>query len=69
MPQVEQRSRRSLSDMQDGRNFPTKLHQCLTELERSGLGHIASFQPHGRSFLVHKQEEFVRRVLPRYAQL
>jgi HSF-type DNA-binding len=51
---------------QDGRNFPTKLHQCLTELEREGLGHIASFQPHGRCFLVHKQEEFVRQVLPRY---
>jgi hypothetical protein len=53
------------SASQDGRNFPTKLHQCLTELECEGLGHIASFQPHGRCFLVHKQEEFVRQVLPR----
>jgi HSF-type DNA-binding len=54
--------------VQDGRNFPTKLHQCLTELERAGLGHIASFQPHGRCFLVHRQEEFVQKVLPRYVQ-
>jgi HSF-type DNA-binding len=54
--------------VQDGRNFPTKLHQCLTELEHAGLGHIASFQPHGRCFLVHRPEEFVQKVLPRYVQ-
>lgn len=46
--------------------FPVKLHACLTELERQGLSHIASFQPHGRSFLVHKQHEFVTQVLPKY---
>jgi hypothetical protein len=54
-----------LSSQSDGRNFPTKLHECLTELEQQGLGHIAGFQPHGRSFLVHKPQEFMQQVLPR----
>jgi HSF-type DNA-binding len=49
----------------DNRNFPARLHQCLTELERQGLGHIVSFQPHGRCFVVRKQQEFVDQVLPR----
>jgi hypothetical protein len=49
---------------QDGGNFPTKLHECLTKLEEHGLVHVVSFQPHGRSFLIHKQEAFVRSVLP-----
>jgi HSF-type DNA-binding len=52
----------------NGGNFPAKLHVCLTELERHGLDHVASFQPHGRCFLVHKQEDFVRKVLPRYVE-
>lgn len=47
-------------------NFPVKLHCCLTELESYGLAHIASFQPHGRCFVVHKKDEFVKDILPRY---
>jgi hypothetical protein len=42
-----------------------KLHECLTELEQQGLRHIAGFQPHGRSFLVNKPQEFMEQVLPR----
>jgi hypothetical protein len=48
------------------RNFPVKLHFMLNELESDGLSHIVSWQPHGRCFVVHKQEEFVRTILPMY---
>lgn len=46
-------------------NFPVKLHFLLAELESVGLSHIASWQPHGRSFKVHKQNEFVNLLLRR----
>ena len=46
------------------RNFPVKLHFMLNELEADGLSHIVSWQPHGRCFLVHKQEAFVKQILP-----
>jgi len=45
-------------------NFPIKLHYMLSELEKDGLDHIVSWQPHGRCFVVHKQKEFVDHVLP-----
>jgi hypothetical protein len=45
-------------------NFPVKLHFMLSELETDGMDDIVSWQPHGRSFLVHKQMQFVEKVLP-----
>jgi hypothetical protein len=45
-------------------NFPVKLHYMLTELENDGMADIVSWQPHGRCFLVHKQQQFVEQVLP-----
>lgn len=36
----------------------------LSELERDGLNHVVSWQPHGRCFLVHNQEQFVKEFLP-----
>jgi hypothetical protein len=45
-------------------NFPSKLHYMLTELETDGMNDIVSWQPHGRCFLVHKQQQFVEQVLP-----
>ena len=44
--------------------FPVKLHHVLGELEKDGLSHIVSWQPHGRCFLVHKRKAFVKRILP-----
>jgi hypothetical protein len=44
-------------------NFPVKLHYMLSELETDGMDDIVSWQPHGRCFLVHKQQEFVDKVL------
>jgi hypothetical protein len=45
-------------------NFPVKLHYMLNELETDGIDDIVSWQPHGRCFLVHKQQQFVEQVLP-----
>jgi hypothetical protein len=45
-------------------NFPVKLHYMLTELETDGMDGIISWQPHGRCFIVHKQQQFVEQVLP-----
>jgi hypothetical protein len=45
-------------------NFPVKLHYMLNELEKDGMDGIVSWQPHGRCFLVHKQQLFVEQVLP-----
>jgi hypothetical protein len=44
--------------------FPEKLHYVLGEMEKDGLQHIASWQPHGRSFIVHDQELFAEKILP-----
>jgi hypothetical protein len=44
--------------------FPEKLHYVLSEMEKDGLQHIASWQPHGRCFIVHDQELFIAKILP-----
>jgi hypothetical protein len=46
--------------------FPAKLHFMLSVCEEEGLDSIVSWQPHGRCFIVHKQQEFVDKILPRY---
>jgi hypothetical protein len=46
-------------------NFPEKLHYVLNEMEKDGLQHIASWQPHGRCFVVHDQELFTEQILPK----
>lgn len=38
-------------------NFPVKLHYLLEDMESDGLGHIVSWQPHGRCFIVHKPKQ------------
>lgn len=47
-------------------SFPIKLHEALIDIENDGNGHIISWQPHGRSFKIHKQPEFERQILPQY---
>lgn len=46
--------------------FPLKLHSVLQQAEADGLGHIVSWQPHGRCFVIHKPQEFTDYVMPRY---
>jgi hypothetical protein len=47
-------------------SFPAKLHAILDQVAADGLGHILSWQPHGRCFKVHKPTEFVELVMPKY---
>jgi hypothetical protein len=47
-------------------SFPLKLHAMLDQIEADGLADVISWQPHGRSFLVHKPKEFVSHVMPKY---
>lgn len=46
--------------------FPVKLHLMLSRVEEEGFGHIVSWQPHGRCFLVHKPKEFVDEIMPTF---
>lgn len=46
--------------------FPEKLHEMLSALTAEGREDIISWQPHGRSFLVHEKKKFVEDVMPRY---
>jgi HSF-type DNA-binding len=48
--------------------FPNQLHYVLAELERNDQSHIASWQPHGRSFMVRDREAFVKTILPTYVE-
>lgn len=48
--------------------FPTILHKLLSETEQLGFEDIISWQPHGRSFLIHKPKDFVKEVVPKYFQ-
>lgn len=45
--------------------FPEKLHEMLTAVSEEGLEHVVSWRSHGRCFLVHNKEEFLRDVMPR----
>jgi len=47
-----------------GGTFPVRLHDMLHQLEEQNLSHIASWQPHGRCFMVHRQDDFVQTILP-----
>lgn len=48
--------------------FPMDLHKMLEEINADCLGHIVSWQLHGRAFRVHDQTIFVRDVLPRFSR-
>ena len=43
--------------------FPVKLHHMLEHVDALGLNSIVSWQSHGRCFVVHKQQEFVDRIM------
>ena len=46
--------------------FPLKVQEMLEDVEKHGNSHIVSWLPHGKSFRVHKEEEFVAYILPCY---
>lgn len=47
------------------KNFPVSLHAMLNLAEIDGFEHIASWQPHGRSFRIHKHKEFMDCIMPK----
>jgi hypothetical protein len=49
-----------------GTHFPAKLHYMLSEMEKEGLEHIISWQPHGRCFIVHDSHSLETHALPMY---
>jgi HSF-type DNA-binding len=46
-------------------SFPTKLFEMLDLVERDGLSHVISWQPHGRCFVIHRTTE-LEALLSRY---
>lgn len=48
------------------RSFPEKLHLLLGTMAEEGLENIASWQPHGRCFVIHDKEEFVASIMQRF---
>jgi len=51
---------------QRGVQFPWKLHSLLEKAEKEGNDHIISWLPDGKSFKVHKKEEFCNSIMPAY---
>ena len=47
-------------------SFPLKLQSMLDKLEAEGMTDVISWLPHGRGFLVHQPEAFVRDLMPMY---
>ena len=50
-------------------SFPAKLYEMLFSVETNGHSGIVSWQPHRRSFTVHKPDKFIAIILPMYFQL
>lgn len=46
--------------------FPWKLHDMLDAMDEEGTQNIVCWQPHGRSFMVHKPKEFVNDIMTDY---
>jgi hypothetical protein len=53
---------------QDGEKglFPHLLHDLLEDAEKSRETDVVSWRPSGGCFKVHKREEFMSRILPKY---
>jgi len=45
--------------------FPNRLFDMLDTCHKEGLESIVAWQPHGRSFIVRKHNEFETKILPR----
>jgi hypothetical protein len=61
---VEEKDLQASTSSNKDSSFPERLHYVLSEMEKDGLQHVASWQSHGRCFLVHDQKLFAEKVLP-----
>lgn len=57
---------KSISNSISDDSFPMKLHRILDEVEKEGLAHIISWQPHGRAFIIRDTALFSRIIMPKY---
>jgi hypothetical protein len=48
------------------RNFTDDLRDILDLAKAKNFEHVVSWMPHGRSFKIHKERDFVQCILPRY---
>jgi HSF-type DNA-binding len=46
--------------------FPIKLHETLSQIANDGYDHVVGWLSHGRSFKIHRQNEFVETIMPQY---
>ena len=46
--------------------FPWKVQEMLADVEKEGKSHIVAWLPHGKSFRVIKEAEFVSSIMPSY---
>ena len=44
--------------------FPIRLHWMLQQVEEHGTHHVVRWAPHGRAFVVHQRDTFVKDFLP-----
>jgi hypothetical protein len=47
-------------------SFPFMLHDMLNDTESNNFAHIVSWESDGMSFKVHRQDEFVEKIMPLY---
>mmetsp|Transcript_47266 Transcript_47266/g.92190 ORF Transcript_47266/g.92190 Transcript_47266/m.92190 type:complete len:447 (+) Transcript_47266:234-1574(+) len=47
-------------------NFPEKLYRLLMETAKDGKSDVISFLSHGRAFALHKQQNFIKEIAPKY---
>ena len=50
-------------------SFPFKLYDMLEDAERYDFDHIISWLPNGAGFRVHKPDQLVENILPKYFNL
>jgi hypothetical protein len=48
------------------KKFPWALHSLLEDAEKAGDGDVVCWRPSGIAFKVHKRDEFMKRILPKY---
>mmetsp|Transcript_43863 Transcript_43863/g.105831 ORF Transcript_43863/g.105831 Transcript_43863/m.105831 type:complete len:806 (+) Transcript_43863:274-2691(+) len=46
--------------------YVMRIHEMLEDADREGNTDVVSWQTHGRSFRIHKESEFVNKIMPRY---
>ncbi len=65
-PVLEDNVDPSLHSTDANEKFPLKLYRMLEDAESCGDDNIVSFLSDGKAFLIHKLDEFVSKIMPKY---